>query len=67
VWKSPAKQDGWTYYLHALSGPEPVEPTAGDLAERFGVDPGNARNWLRDFRAARAAQIAAQPRVMTTA
>ncbi|MGW0600634.1 DUF2637 domain-containing protein [Streptomyces sp. NPDC002776] len=67
VWKSPAKQDGWTYYLRALSGPEPVEPTAGDLAERFGVDPGNARNWLRDFRAARAAQIAAQPRVMTTA
>ncbi|MFE8960315.1 coiled-coil domain-containing protein [Streptomyces iakyrus] len=67
AWKSPAKQNGWTYYLTALSGPEPVEPTAAELAERFGVDPGNARNWLRDFRAARAAQLAAQPRAMSTA
>ncbi|MFC8202159.1 DUF2637 domain-containing protein [Streptomyces sp. NPDC057298] len=67
VWKSSAKQDGWVYYLHALSGSEPIEPTATDLAERFGVDPGNARNWLRDFRAARAAQLAAQPRSLTTA
>ncbi|MFI9603050.1 hypothetical protein ACIHCX_24925 [Streptomyces sp. NPDC052043] len=67
VWKSPAKQDGWTYYLHALTAPGGQEPTAAELAERFGVDPGNARNWLRDFRAARAAQLAAQPRSLTTA
>ncbi|MEU2352485.1 hypothetical protein ABZ599_05895 [Streptomyces misionensis] len=63
MWKSPAKQEGWTYYLHTLTAAGGVEPTAPELAERFGVDPGNARNWLRDFRAARAAQLAArQPR-----
>ncbi|MFB7459912.1 DUF2637 domain-containing protein [Streptomyces sp. NPDC056188] len=67
VWKSPAKQEGWTYYLHALASADKAEPTAPELAERFGVDPGNARNWLRDFRAARAAQLAAQPRSLTTA
>ncbi|MEW2467147.1 hypothetical protein AB0919_19330 [Streptomyces sp. NPDC046994] len=67
VWKSPAKQEGWTYYLHALSALGGQEPTAPELAERFGVDPGNARNWLRDFRAARAAQLAAQPRTLTAA
>ncbi|MFI9422555.1 hypothetical protein ACIG54_03225 [Streptomyces achromogenes] len=60
VWKSPAKQEGWTYYLHTLASADGAEPTAPELAERFGVDPGNARNWLRDFRAARAAQIAAR-------
>ncbi|MEG8277106.1 hypothetical protein [Streptomyces sp. AHA2] len=62
LWKSAAKQEGWAYYLTTLSGPQAEEPTAAELAERFGVDPGNARNWLRDFRAARAAQVAAQPR-----
>ncbi|MFF3362696.1 DUF2637 domain-containing protein [Streptomyces misionensis] len=63
VWKSPAKQEGWTYYLRTLTAAGGAEPTAPELAERFGVDPGNARNWLRDFRAARAAQLAArQPR-----
>ncbi|MGW0083985.1 DUF2637 domain-containing protein [Streptomyces sp. NPDC003393] len=67
VWKSPAKQEGWTYYLHTLASTNGAEPTAPELAERFGVDPGNARNWLRDFRAARAAQLAAQPRSLTTA
>lgn len=67
AWKSPAKQDGWAYYRNTLSGPNPSEPTAAELAERFGVDPGNARNWLRDFRAARAAQLAAQPRALSTA
>ncbi|MFF0136818.1 DUF2637 domain-containing protein [Streptomyces sp. NPDC005227] len=67
VWKSPAKQDGWSYYLTAVNSPQPVEPTAADLAERFSVDPGNARNWLRDFRSARAAQLAAQPRALSTA
>ncbi|WAU84903.1 hypothetical protein O1Q96_37565 [Streptomyces sp. Qhu-G9] len=69
-WKSPAKQQGWTYYLAALSNNATEEPTASDLADRFGVDPGNARNWLRDFRAARAAQLAArtspQPRALAT-
>ncbi|AWE51844.1 DUF2637 domain-containing protein [Streptomyces nigra] len=67
AWKSPAKQDGWAYYVSTLSGANPAEPTAAELAERFGVDPGNARNWLRDFRAARATQLAAQPRALSTA
>ncbi|MFD7920522.1 hypothetical protein ACFV3R_15010 [Streptomyces sp. NPDC059740] len=63
LWRSPAKQAGWRHYLSTLhhSGGK-TEPTASELAERFGVDGGNARNWLRDFRAARAAQLAAQPR-----
>ncbi|AOP46054.1 hypothetical protein [Streptomyces lydicus] len=64
MWKSPAKEQGWQHYLHTLTttGGQ-SEPSAAELAERFGVDGGNARNWLRDFRAARAAQIAAhQPR-----
>ncbi|GAA5615818.1 hypothetical protein CP981_11190 [Streptomyces platensis] len=64
VYKSPAKEQGWQHYLHTLTTSEGrAEPTAAELAERFGVDGGNARNWLRDFRAARAAQLAAhQPR-----
>ncbi|MFF8369254.1 hypothetical protein ACF05W_10465 [Streptomyces lydicus] len=64
VWKSEAKEQGWQHYLHTLTATNgQAEPTAADLAERFGVDGGNARNWLRDFRAARAAQLAAhQPR-----
>ncbi|CAM5466337.1 hypothetical protein SABIM44S_02637 [Streptomyces abikoensis] len=54
------KQDGWTYYLQRLNAADaPAEPTAADLAVRYGIDPGNARNWVRDFRAARAAQLAA--------
>ncbi|WP_310725781.1 hypothetical protein [Streptomyces sp. N2A] len=62
VYKSPAKEQGWQHYLHTLTASEGrAEPTAAELAERFGVDGGNARNWLRDFRAARAAQLAAQP------
>ncbi|WP_367131419.1 MULTISPECIES: hypothetical protein [Streptomyces] len=63
VWKSAAKQQGWMYYLQRLTTTdEPAEPTAADLSARFGIDPGNARNWVRDFRAARAAQLTAQPR-----
>ncbi|MGW2389587.1 hypothetical protein ACWCYK_08820 [Streptomyces lydicamycinicus] len=64
VWKSPAKERGWQHYLHTLTATDGHgEPTAAELAERFGVDGGNARNWLRDFRSARAAQLAAhQPR-----
>ena len=64
MWRSPAKQAGWEYYLSTLrSSGGQTEPSAAELAERFGVDAGNARNWLRDFRAARAAQLAArQPR-----
>ncbi|MFI9028837.1 hypothetical protein [Streptomyces sp. NPDC053560] len=64
VWKSAAKQEGWEHYLHTLTTSQgKEEPTAAELADRFGVDGGNARNWLRDFRAARAAQLAAhQPR-----
>ncbi|MER5969397.1 hypothetical protein ABT112_06600 [Streptomyces sp. NPDC002055] len=66
VWKSPAKQEGWQHYLHTLDTTQGrAEPTAAELAERFGVDGGNARNWLRDFRSARAAQLAAhQPRAL---
>lgn len=64
VWKSEAKEQGWQHYLTTLKATDGrAEPSAADLAERFGVDGGNARNWLRDFRAARAAQLAAhQPR-----
>lgn len=62
LWKSPAKEQGWQHYLHTLTATDGHgEPTAAELAERFGVDGGNARNWLRDFRSARAAQIAAHP------
>ncbi|MFE7120838.1 hypothetical protein ACFU99_35960, partial [Streptomyces sp. NPDC057654] len=61
LYRSEAKEEGWRHYLHTLaaSGGE-QEPAAADLAARFGVDVGNARNWLRDFRAARAAQLAAR-------
>ncbi|MEU2719396.1 hypothetical protein [Streptomyces smyrnaeus] len=62
LFRSEAKQAGWQHYtavLDASGGRD--EPTAAELAERFGVDGGNARNWLRDFRAARAAQLAARP------
>lgn len=65
VWKSGAKQDGWTYYLDRLTANGHEEPSATEIAKRFGVDPGNARNWIRDFRAARAAQLTAhQPRAL---
>lgn len=67
AWKSPAKQEGWKYYLGRLAdGSEPAEPAAADLAARFGIDAGNARNWLRDFRAARATQLAASHRAPAT-
>ncbi|WP_085928648.1 hypothetical protein, partial [Streptomyces platensis] len=64
VWKSPAKQEGWQHYLHTLDATQGrVEPTAAELAKRFGVSDGNARNWVQEFRSARAAQLAAhQPR-----
>ncbi|WP_432014966.1 hypothetical protein [Streptomyces cucumeris] len=65
VWKSEAKEAGWRHYLHCLTTDDPAEPTAAELSTTFGVDAGNARNWLRDFRAARAAQLAAhQPRAL---
>ncbi|GGO55325.1 hypothetical protein GCM10012287_46360 [Streptomyces daqingensis] len=62
LFRSEAKQAGWEHYQNVLqhSGGS-IEPTAGELADRFGVDGGNARNWLREFRAARAAQLAARP------
>ncbi|TSB17777.1 hypothetical protein [Streptomyces benahoarensis] len=61
MWRSDAKQRGWEYYTQTLTGSGgTTEPTAGALADRFGIDAGNARNWLRDFRAARAAQLAAR-------
>ncbi|WP_421109722.1 hypothetical protein [Streptomyces sp. NEAU-S77] len=65
VWKSEAKEAGWKHYLHRLTANDHAEPTAAELSANFGVDAGNARNWLRDFRAARAAQLAAhQPRAI---
>ncbi|MCX5340506.1 hypothetical protein [Streptomyces atratus] len=75
VWRSEAKQQGWQLYLNTLSDPEQrTEPTAADLANECGIHVGNARNWLKEFRAARAAQLAArepratthQPRTATT-
>ncbi|QKV93885.1 hypothetical protein HUT19_20725 [Streptomyces sp. NA02950] len=66
VFKSEAKQSGWQLYLDSVTGGDGGEPSAADLAARCSVDPGNARNWLRDFRAARAAQLTAhQPRALT--
>ncbi|OPF77871.1 hypothetical protein VT50_0220860 [Streptomyces antioxidans] len=66
VFKSEAKQAGWQLYLSQVTTGNGAEPSAGELAERCSVDPGNARNWLRDFRAARAAQLTAhQPRALT--
>jgi hypothetical protein len=62
LFRSEAKQAGWEHYQTILSNSHgSIEPTAAELAERFGVDGGNARNWLREFRAARAAQLAARP------
>ncbi|MFE6679580.1 hypothetical protein [Streptomyces sp. NPDC057729] len=75
VWRSEAKQQGWQLYLNTLSDPEQrAEPTAADLADECGIHVGNARNWLKEFRAARAAQLAARepratahlPRTATT-
>ncbi|MFF9591851.1 hypothetical protein ACF1FX_21985 [Streptomyces sp. NPDC014646] len=64
VWRSEAKQQGWHLYLTTLADPKQrTEPTAADLANECGIHVGNARNWLKEFRAARAAQLAAhEPR-----
>ncbi|MEO3750151.1 hypothetical protein [Streptomyces sp. B6B3] len=60
VWRSESKQAGWQLYLATLSASHgEQEPSAAQLADRFGIDPGNARNWLKDFRTARSAQLAA--------
>ncbi|WP_432010455.1 hypothetical protein [Streptomyces cucumeris] len=65
VFKSEAKQAGWQLYLDSVTSGHGSEPSAADLAQLCSVDPGNARNWLRDFRAARAAQLTAhQPRAL---
>ncbi|MGW7597086.1 hypothetical protein [Streptomyces antimycoticus] len=65
VFKSEAKQAGWQLYLDSVTSAHGSEPSAAQLADRCSVDPGNARNWLRDFRAARAAQLTAhQPRAL---
>ncbi|GAB2606748.1 hypothetical protein GCM10027168_44480 [Streptomyces capparidis] len=58
VFESDAKQQGWEYYVRQTRAAE-REPRATELAERFGVSDGNARNWIRDFRALRARQLAA--------
>ncbi|RLL68392.1 hypothetical protein [Streptomyces sp. Z26] len=62
LFQSDAKQAGWDHYrerLDASGGQD--EPSAAELADQYGVNAGNARNWLRDFRAARAAQLTAHP------
>ncbi|MGG2461731.1 hypothetical protein ACO0M4_18255 [Streptomyces sp. RGM 3693] len=61
VFRSEAKQQGWEHYLQVMTttGGQ-VEPTAAELADRCGIHVGNARNWLKEFRAARAAQLAAR-------
>ncbi|WP_431771925.1 hypothetical protein [Streptomyces cucumeris] len=65
VFKSDAKQAGWQLYLDSVTSGHGSEPSAADLAKLCSVDPGNARNWLRDFRAARAARLTAhQPRAL---
>ncbi|MFB7763566.1 hypothetical protein [Streptomyces xiamenensis] len=58
LYESSAKQLGWERYRAEVSAGR-AEPSASDLAERFGVSPGNARNWLRDFRGARGRELAA--------
>ncbi|SOD67058.1 hypothetical protein SAMN06297387_12848 [Streptomyces zhaozhouensis] len=57
LFESDAKQAGWELYRAETSAGR-AEPSAAELAERFGVAPGNARNWLREFRAARARELA---------
>ncbi|MFI7278566.1 DUF2637 domain-containing protein [Streptomyces sp. NPDC049879] len=56
LFESDAKQRGWEHY-RALASTGRAEPSAAELAERFQVAPGNARNWLLDFRAARAREL----------
>ncbi|MFB4197740.1 hypothetical protein [Streptomyces carpaticus] len=65
LWRSEAKQAGWQQYLAAVESGL-AEPTAAEMAAAYNIDAGNARNWIRDFRSARAAQLAAQPRAMAT-
>ncbi|WP_180929323.1 hypothetical protein [Streptomyces sp. AJS327] len=58
LFQSEAKQAGWEDYYHRLdTSAGQDELTSADLAARYGVAPSNARNWIRDFRAARAAQL----------
>ncbi|MFE6885841.1 hypothetical protein [Streptomyces sp. NPDC057702] len=56
VFESDAKQRGYEHY-RALSRAGRAEPRAVDLAARFGVSEGNARNWVRDFRATHAREL----------
>lgn len=57
VFESDAKQAGYELYRAETSAGR-AAPRAAELAEQFGVSPGNARNWLRDFRAAHARELA---------
>jgi len=57
AFRSPEKQKGWVEYLAAVSEGREL-PTAKELAVAYGVNEGNARNWLTDFKARRAAMIA---------
>ncbi|PJN21160.1 hypothetical protein [Kitasatospora sp. CB02891] len=59
LWQSPAKNEGWVYWLGEVRQNQP-EPTGAELAALCSVDPGTARNWLLDFRKRRARLIAAE-------
>lgn len=68
LFESDAKQAGWEHYRAAVSAGR-AEPRAAEFAAEFKVAEGNARNWLRDFRAARArelAQPAARPEAVSS-
>jgi hypothetical protein len=58
LFESDAKQAGWELYRAETSAGR-AEPRAVELAAQFKVSEGNARNWVRDFRAARARELAA--------
>lgn len=57
AFRSPEKQKGWVEYLAAVTEGREL-PTAKELSVAYGVNEGNARNWLTDFKARRAAMIA---------
>ena len=57
IFESDAKQGGYKLFRAQTSAGR-GEPRAAELAARFGVSEGNARNWLRDFRSVRARELA---------
>ncbi|WP_329345485.1 hypothetical protein OG252_52220 (plasmid) [Streptomyces sp. NBC_01352] len=57
TFRSPDKQKGWVEYLAAATEGREL-PTAKELSVAYGVNEGNARNWLIEFGKKRAAMIA---------